>query len=155
MGGPKHGVIIMIGASIAIFMILKGAIGIVYSAIVSIFIFILWSVFNYRSATKGLFKSNMFAYFVKRLKGSSHEAALEWVIISRYPYSEEKQNNVRRMFNAMRIGLDEESDIKTLVFVIFCNECGQPPTLHATYKILNKIDKVYESMERKYKINFA
>ena len=93
----------------------------------------------------------MRAYFVQRSRGASHKEAMERVIESRYPLSQEKQAEGKAMFDSIPSNVTTEKDqLKTLVSIILSYESGSPPTVGWTTKILQKIDDVHESMSRRY-----
>lgn len=145
------GILIMLAVVVAAFFILKTFIGVLGAVLVSAVLFIGWFIFNIRASTTGTIKSNMQAYFLTRQKGANHQDALDRVIQTRYPLSEGKRADIRTRFNSKLPDRndDEKYDLKHLVYVIFCDENGLPPESSAQ-RILNKIDKIYDSMSKKY-----
>jgi len=58
---------------------------------------------------KGIIKSNMRTYFKARKKGLTVDQALDWVIKSRYPLSEENRKTVTEWFKDKK-NLETEED---------------------------------------------
>lgn len=154
------GFFVMIAVGLVVFFILKGIIGTLVAAILSIALLGGWFMLNIRSSTTGLIKANMRSYFLSRTKGATHEEAFEKVIWSRYPFSEEKPAAVKSMFEDYKKFLAEnlegkvqqtdEEELKSLVYFIFCYEQGDPPTSDLKDQIFRIIDDVYDSMSRRY-----
>jgi len=146
------GLLIMLIVTLIFFFILKWIIGTTLGAAgISCAILIGWFLLNIRAGTTGLIKANMRAYFVQRSRGTSHKEAMERVIKSRYPLSQENQVEVKAMFDSIASNVTtEEGELKNLVYMILSYESGSPPTVGWTTKVLQKIDDVYESMNRRY-----
>ena len=146
------GFIVMLAVTLIVFFILKGIIGTLGSIILSSILLAVWFLVNIRAGSTGLIKANMRVYFVQRSRGASHKEALNLVIKSRYPFSQEKQLIVKDIFERTSPKGSEDSDLKALVYTIFSFENGSPPTHDWIANILRKIDNVYNSISRQYKI---
>ena len=98
----------------------------------------------------GLIKANLIAYFRARSKGKSHSEALDWVVKSRYPFSENSRDIVWSIFTNEGIHETPEDEIKSLIFFIFVYEGGAmlPPGL--LNKVKKEIDKKYFKFSQKY-----
>ena len=146
----KIGFFIMLAVTLVVFFVLKGVIGILGATMFSIILLVGWFMFNFRAATTGLIKANMRAYFVQRSRGASHEDAMDRVIRSRYPFSQEKQAAVKTTFDSASARVDEKDDLENLIYIIFCLEAGMLPPPHQKFKLLSKINNIYDSMSRQY-----
>lgn len=144
------GFFIMLVVTLVVFFVLKGVIGILGAAVFSVILLGGWFIFNIRAATTGLIKANMRAYFVQRSIGASHEEAMDKVIRSRYPFSQEKQATVKATFDSASARIDEKDDLENLIYIIFCLEAGNLPPPHQKFKLLSKINNIYDSMSRQY-----
>lgn len=144
------GFVVMLVVTICVFFVLRAFVGSLLAIIVAVAIHIAWWVINKRAATKGLFKANIYAYLKNRAAGESIEESLMWVIKSRYPMSEEKRAYILTMFTEVDPKGDEMERLKALVYVIFCHENGPPPTIELEVEYINEIDKLCNSMSRKY-----
>lgn len=132
------------------FIILHEVIGVGGAAISCAIFLVGWVMFNRRALTIGLIESDMRAYFNARSKGANHREAIERVIRYRYPFSGEKRSRVKSMSGELsRNGTDEDS-LKTLVYVIVCQETGKPPIPDCGGRIILKIDDIYDSMSSQY-----
>jgi hypothetical protein len=104
--------------------------------------------------SSGLIKANLKAYFKARSKGLPEDDALEWVIHSRYPMSEEKHKEIEDFSEYKKLNSEEER-IKELVFDIWFCECAPPqkgfmPDFELDEKIRFQIDEIYKTMRKKY-----
>jgi hypothetical protein len=148
------GYLLMLCAALVLFFILKSFMGIIEAGAISGVFLVGWALFNIRAATHGLVKSNLRAYFVSRSRGAAHEQALEEVIRSRYPFSQNKQEMVKAMFGGVppAESRGEKGDLSFLVYTIFRYETGRRSTWRQDEKIIHKIDDLYDSMTNEYNV---
>ena len=132
------------------FFILHEVIGVAGAATIYAIFLVSWFMLNRRVLTIGLIKSDMRAYFNARSKGVNHQEAINRVIRYRYPFSQEKRSFVKSIFGEIsRNGSDEDS-LKTLIYIIFCQETGRPPIPDRGRKIILKINDIYDVVSSQY-----
>jgi len=132
------------------FFILHEVIGVAGAATIYAIFLVSWFMLNRRVLTIGLIKSDMRAYFNARSKGANHQEAIDRVIRYRYPFSQEKRSFVKSIFGEIsRNGSDEDS-LKTLIYIIFCQETGRPPIPDYGDKIILKINDIYDVVSSQY-----
>jgi len=93
----------------------------------------------------GLIKSNLRMYFHAKTKGATHKVALDIVIETRYPLSQDNQMLVRHMLMDVSENLSEKDELEKLIHIMFNVEGGTPPSI----KVLSKFDEIYESFREK------
>lgn len=142
----------MLVVTIVVFFVLRMFIGTFLAIIPAVALHIGWWAFNKRAATKRLFKASISAYFSLKAAGHSIEESLEGVIYTRYPMSAAKRELFRKLFlkDKDHSSHSEEERVKKLVYYIFCFENDLLPTFEMDMKIRKSIDKVYNSISRKY-----
>ena len=147
------GLVIMFCVSMFVFLVLEDSAGTSLSAIVSTTLFISWFTLNRRAARIGRLKSDIHTYFIEKENGASHEEALEKIIYSHFPFSREKQIEIKDWL----LGRTPESngedkirkDLTDLVFHIFTEEQAKA-SVKVRAKRKRKIEQFYESFRKKY-----
>lgn len=144
------GFVVMILVILILFFMLQGTMGIMGAALFCGLLVVSWSMLNFRATSTGAFKASIRAYHTARAKGLGHNEALMAVLRSRYPISERKRAKTWYLCQKRPATSDEGQMLKNLVFAIYCNERGTPPSLELTNKILYEIGRVYDSIHAKY-----
>jgi hypothetical protein len=149
------GFFLMAIVTIIVFLIVKTIAGTFIGIVVALAIFVIWSRYNRRESTTGLYKANLFAYFTARKQGCSHEEALIHVVRTRYPFSTDKQQEILYKFkstvDAFKHGLmtmSPEEEVQMLVYTIFCESNGIPPE-DVGGKIIEQIAITYNEYKPK------
>jgi len=145
-------ILFMLVITVAAFFGLKIFFSTVVSIILAVTLHICWLILNRYSSSTGLIKANLKSYFISRKRGFPVEEALKNMVRARYPISKRNQALVTSMRESGVNDSNEHERVKTLVYYIFCHENGDPPRNYA-YKVLGKIDKIYDSMCRRYDIS--
>lgn len=143
------GFVLMLAASVLAFLTVRRFTGNLLGGICAGAFFAAWVLFNVRAGTTGLFKASLRVYFKCRSRGTSHEDAMARVVQTRYPFSVERQMAVMDTFSRTPCGESEEDQLKILVYTIFCQESGVPPSDYKE-RIIKDLDRVHSSMRRKY-----
>lgn len=146
------GVLGIIAAVVVAFLIGR-AIGSVFVGVLAAAGLVAWFRFNVRQATVGLFDGNLRAYWNTRAAGATHEQAIARVITSRYGFEPARQEKIRTdledhlAWTPAIKGLNEAErqafEVKMLVWLIFCNENGRPPTEELRQRFWLQIDNAY------------
>lgn len=154
------GIIVMLIITVAAFFVLKIFFSTAISIILAVAFLICWYILNRYSSSTGLIKANLKSYFISRKRGLSVEKALKNMVRARYPVSKKNQELIMSTHERVEGITRERNDrdrVRGLVYLIYCHENGDPP-INDSYKInldkvLGKIDKIYDSMCRRYDIS--
>jgi hypothetical protein len=110
-------------------------------------------------ATTGLFRANLNAYGVARSHGLNHEDSLRRVISSRYPTNPGKRTEIASQMHLFttrspdpRVPWEERQmqDLRTLIWLIFINENGLPPTQKLVDKYTSQLDRALVHFAERY-----
>ena len=101
--------------------------------------------FTARQKAVGLFQSNFSVYWSARRAGSCHEDALAAVAGDRVLHSFGEAPAL--MSPAAPRSEQEAAELKTLVWLIFCNESGEPRTAAARKKLLQSMEECFAVVE--------
>ena len=146
------GILVMLIITVAAFFVLKMFFSTAVSIILAVAFLICWYILNYYSSSTGLIKANLKSYFISRERGLPAEEALKNMAHARYPVSKKNQALVISMYERIIKDTNERDRVRGLVYLIYCHENGDPP-INYSYKVLGKIDKIYDSMCSKYDIS--
>ncbi len=145
--------------AIVVALVLGYALGGPAGAFLGAFLLFLLSRFVFRQASVGLFKANLRAYWLARASGLAHDAGLAAVIDTRYRLEPMKQVKVRTELTQVMGRLDTHAwsaaqrqayEAQTLVWLIFCNENGVPPTEPLKQRFWSQLLAQYQRFEVQY-----
>ncbi|GEM_PF-2795221 len=142
--------------------------GIIPAILIGVLVYYFWGRINRKAATIGLFESNINAYYTGIKSGLTHSEAISLVIESRYPHSPDKQKQILDHYEESVSGLaivySEHSpdlinpksgrltnaeELKFLVYLLFCQENGDPPEGYDKV-VRENIAITYERIANKY-----
>lgn len=139
------GLIMMLAVSALIAWLASLMIGTVGGIVVGIAVFVIWFRFNQKQGTTGLYKANLYSYFAYRRKGQTVGDALQSMIQTRYPFSEDKLNAALSFLSEIPESESDEMRVIEAIFSIFCLENGRPPD---SRKYRSEIQGLYTKMSK-------
>ena len=129
--------------------------------IISAIIYFLYNIFSPTYAERDLIRTNIKSYLISRSASKSHEEAIDFVLWSRYPLSEEHRQKVFDYFmKSLASGDNEFEQLKKLVYSIYNYEVlgGEHGIeIKDVYGIIHKskyaeIEDVINKINKKYQI---
>ncbi len=127
--------------------------------IISAIIYFLYNIISPTYAERDLIRTNVKNYLKARSASKSHEEAIDYVLWSRYPLSEEPRQKVSDYFmKGLASGDNEFEQLKKLVYSIYNYEVlGGEHEIKDAYGVIHKskyaeIEDVINKINKEYQI---